>query len=95
MLFLEEKGYAVDTVNNGLDAVEQAAKQDYDIIFLDENMPGLSGLETLERIKDAHPMVPVVRSLQERGGAHHGGGHQGQDRRLPDQARTRTRSCSP
>ena len=60
VLFLEEKGYAVDTVNNGLDAVEQAAKQDYDIIFLDENMPGLSGLETLERIKDAHPMVPVV-----------------------------------
>ncbi len=60
VLFLQEKGYKVDTVNNGLDAVDQAGKEDYDIIFLDENMPGLSGLETLDRIKADHPSVPVV-----------------------------------
>ncbi|MCB0795188.1 MAG: PglZ domain-containing protein [Flavobacteriales bacterium] len=60
VLFLQEKGYSVDTVNNGLDAVEHVDKNDYDIIFLDENMPGLSGLETLSRIKGAKPLVPVV-----------------------------------
>ena len=60
VLFLQEKGYTVDTVNNGLDAVEQVSKRDYDIIFLDENMPGLSGLETLNRIKNSHPSVPVI-----------------------------------
>jgi CheY-like chemotaxis protein len=51
VLFLQQKGYTVDTVNNGLDAVEKAKGKEYDIIFLDENMPGLSGLETLNRIK--------------------------------------------
>ena len=60
VLFLQEKGYSVDTVNNGLDAVEMAGKKEYDIIFLDENMPGLSGLETLNRIKLILPRVPVV-----------------------------------
>ena len=60
VLFLQEKGYAVDTVNNGLDALEMAGKKEYDIIFLDENMPGLSGLETLNRIKLILPRTPVV-----------------------------------
>ncbi|MCB9170862.1 MAG: PglZ domain-containing protein [Flavobacteriales bacterium] len=60
VLFLQEKGYDVDTVNNGLDALEQAGKKEYDIVFLDENMPGLSGLETLSRMKGAQPTVPVV-----------------------------------
>ena len=50
VLFLQGKGYTVDTVNNGLDAVEMVQKKEYDIVFLDENMPGLSGLETLDRI---------------------------------------------
>ena len=44
VLFLQEKGYDVLTVSNGLDAIEQVGKKDFDIIFLDENMPGLSGL---------------------------------------------------
>src|SRR6185436_17171484 len=60
VLFLEGKGYKVDTVNNGLDAVEKVGKKDYDIVFLDENMPGLTGLETLSRIKTMAPATPVV-----------------------------------
>lgn len=60
VLFLQQKGYAVDTVNSGLDAVEKVQAKEYDIIFLDENMPGLSGLETLGRIKSIHPHVPIV-----------------------------------
>ncbi len=60
VLFLQGKGYAVDTVNNGLDAVEMVQKKEYDIVFLDENMPGLSGLETLDRIKLVQPRVPVI-----------------------------------
>lgn len=60
ILFLEAKGYSVDAVNNGSDAVEKNAESHYDIIFLDENMPGISGLEALARIKEAKPGVPVV-----------------------------------
>lgn len=60
VLFLQGKGYTVDTVNSGADAVDQVGRNDYDIVFLDENMPGLSGLETLDRIKTSHPNVPVV-----------------------------------
>lgn len=60
VLFLEEKGYQVDTVNNGTDAVEQVREKHYDIIFLDENMPGLSGLETLSEIKSKKPNIPVI-----------------------------------
>ena len=60
VLFLEGKGYKVDTVNNGLDAVEKVGKKDYDIVFLDENMPGLTGLETLSRIKTMAPQTPVI-----------------------------------
>jgi len=60
ILFLSEKGYDVTTVNNGSDAAELVDSEDFDIIFLDENMPGLSGLETLTRIKKSKPAVPVV-----------------------------------
>jgi DNA-binding NtrC family response regulator len=60
IMFLESKGYVVDSVNNGADAVEKSNDLDYDIIFLDENMPGISGLEALSRIKEAKPYVPVV-----------------------------------
>jgi len=51
ILFLEAKGYSVDPVTNGQDAIEKALENNYDIIFLDENMPGLTGLETLFQIK--------------------------------------------
>ncbi len=60
VLFLQDKGYDVKTVSNGLDAIEQVGKKDYDIIFLDENMPGLSGLETLVKIKNVNSNIPVI-----------------------------------
>ena len=60
ILFLEKKGYEVDTVSNGYDALDRVAEHTYDLILLDENMPGLSGLETLTRIKDITPTTPVV-----------------------------------
>jgi len=60
IIFLREKGYDVDTASNGSDALELVRKNYYDIIFLDENMPGLSGLETLSRIKTISPNVKVV-----------------------------------
>jgi DNA-binding response OmpR family regulator len=60
ILFLESKGYHVDSVNNGADAVERSGLTDYDIVFLDENMPGISGLEALTRIKETKPYVPIV-----------------------------------
>jgi CheY-like chemotaxis protein len=60
ILFLESKGYVVDSVNNGMDAVEKNQETTYDIIFLDENMPGISGLDALARIKESKPLVPVV-----------------------------------
>ena len=47
-------------MRNGLDALELAQNTYFDIIFLDENMPGLSGLETLTKIKEVDPNVPVV-----------------------------------
>ena len=60
IIFLEEKGYEVDTANNGSDAIEKVKNEFYDIIFLDENMPGLTGLETLTEIKTISPNIPVV-----------------------------------
>ncbi len=60
ILFLEAKGYQVDAVNNGSAAVERVETGEYDIIFLDENMPGITGLEALSRIKKRKPHIPVV-----------------------------------
>ncbi|MDR2474581.1 MAG: PglZ domain-containing protein [Bacteroidales bacterium] len=60
VLFLEEKGYEVVTVCSGQDAIDAANGESFDLIFLDENMPGLSGLETLSIIKETDPTVPVV-----------------------------------
>lgn len=60
ILFLEQKGYQIDTVNNGADAVDMVVKNRYDIIFLDENMPGLTGLETLSKIKETDQSVPII-----------------------------------
>lgn len=60
ILFLKQKGYEVVTVSNGRDALEQCEKEHFDLIILDENMPGLSGLETLSRIKEMSPEVPVI-----------------------------------
>ncbi len=60
LLFLEEKGYDIIPVTNGQDAIDTCAEHYLDIVFLDEHMPGLSGLETLATIKQTHPTLPVV-----------------------------------
>src|SRR3989338_5099662 len=60
IMFLESKGYEVVSVNNGSSAIDKSNEQDFDIIFLDENMPGISGLDALVRIKQTKPYVPVV-----------------------------------
>ena len=60
LLFLEKKGYEVVTVTNGTDAIEECRKRTFDLVLLDEMMSGLSGLETLQRIKEITPQVPVV-----------------------------------
>ena len=60
IIFLEKKGYEVDTVSNGIDAIEECRQHTFDLILLDEMMPGLTGLETLQRIKDITPSTPVV-----------------------------------
>ena len=60
LLFLEKKGYEVVTVSNGTDAIEECASRSFDLGLLDEQMPGLSGLETLQRIKEIQPALPVV-----------------------------------
>jgi len=60
IIFLTKKGYDVATCSNGPDAIDLCREHDYDLILLDENMPGLSGLETLAGIKEVQPNVPVV-----------------------------------
>lgn len=60
IIFIQSKGYGIETVTNGHDAIEMCREKEYDLIFLDENMPGLTGLETLTRIKDIRPNVPIV-----------------------------------
>ncbi len=61
LMYLEKRGYEVATVTNAHDALEEMqARADIDVVFLDENMPGRSGLEILPEIKAARPDVPVV-----------------------------------
>ncbi|MBX2872074.1 MAG: PglZ domain-containing protein [Saprospiraceae bacterium] len=61
LLFLEKKGYEVITVTNGYDAIEEIEENNaIDVVFLDESMPGITGLETLSKIKDLLPNIPVV-----------------------------------
>ncbi|MBK7409440.1 MAG: response regulator [Saprospirales bacterium] len=61
ILFLQNKGYDVTTVSNGYDAIEECENnRDFDVVFLDESMPGLTGLETLSKIKEQYPGLPVV-----------------------------------
>lgn len=60
IIFLENKGYDVSTSTNGADAIDMVSEGPFDIIFLDENMPGFSGLETLSKIKQINNIVPVV-----------------------------------
>lgn len=60
IIFLEEKGYKVITATNGSDALDLMDKNDVDLVLLDENMPGLNGIETLSKIKQSKPLIPVI-----------------------------------
>ncbi len=60
VLFLRQKGYEVETCNNGYDAIDMASETAYDLIILDEMMPGMTGLETLPQIKEVRPTTPVI-----------------------------------
>ena len=67
VLFLEERGFVVSSVTNGSDALDILKDNQFDIIFLDENMPGLSGIETLSEIKKVinTPVVMITKSEEE------------------------------
>lgn len=60
ILFLEDKGYNVIPVTSGNEAIDELEEQHVDLVFLDENMPGLNGLATLSIIKEKYPQVPVI-----------------------------------
>ena len=60
IIFLEQKGYNLTSCTNGTDAIELVKKYNFDVIFLDENMPGINGLETLTAIKQIKTNLPVV-----------------------------------
>lgn len=60
IIFLSEKGYEVETVTNGEDAISEVKQKTFDLIFLDEMMPGMGGLETLAKIKELNSHIPVV-----------------------------------
>jgi CheY-like chemotaxis protein len=60
ILFLEKKNYSVTTCNNGRDAIDIFENENFDIVFLDENMPGMSGLETLSEMKEKKSSVPMI-----------------------------------
>lgn len=68
ILFLEKKNYKVTTFNNGRDAIDAFEDGNFDIVFLDENMPGMSGLETLSEMKEKKsttPMIMITKSEEE------------------------------
>lgn len=60
VMFLESKGYGVTAVSTGVEAIDEVKSKIFDIVFLDENMPGISGLETLSRIKAIQPSLPII-----------------------------------
>lgn len=59
-IFLESKGYEVYTLTNGFDAIDYVKDHVIDVVLMDESMPGITGLETLSKIKESHPQLPVV-----------------------------------
>ncbi|MDX9928487.1 MAG: bifunctional response regulator/alkaline phosphatase family protein [Bacteroidales bacterium] len=60
ILYLSDRGYEIDTCTNGNDAIDMVKTRNYDLIFLDEHMPGLSGIETLSLIRQSRPDIPVI-----------------------------------
>ena len=64
ILFLEQKGYEVVTTNNGDEAMDIIRERNFDIVFLDEHMPGMSGIETLEGIMKARPGDWIIKGVK-------------------------------
>ncbi len=60
ILFLENKGYEITTKTNGFDAVEYVKDNVVDVVLMDESMPGITGLQTLQQIKEVNSTIPVV-----------------------------------
>jgi len=83
ILYLKEKGYDVTPVTNGKDAIDKVETQRFDVVFLDESMPGLTGLETLMRIKEKHTHLPC-NDYKKRGRKPNGRSHRLANFRLPD-----------
>ena len=59
-IFLENKGYAVHTLTNGFDAIDYVKENPVDVVLIDETMPGITGLETLAKIKEYNSQIPIV-----------------------------------
>ena len=69
VIFLETKGYSITTINSAIDALELLKNESFDIIFLDENMPGMSGLEMLDQLRiilNETPVIMITKSEEER-----------------------------
>jgi len=64
VLFLEKKGYKITTCKSGAEGIDNISKNTYDAILLDQNMPGLSGTETIEIIKRSHSDIPLLMISQ-------------------------------
>ena len=60
IMFLEKKGYEIVSVSNGTVAIDQCRQRNFDLVLLDEQMPGISGLETLRKLKEINPSITVV-----------------------------------
>src|SRR6056297_2617446 len=60
VLFLKSKGFNVETVTNGQDAIDKVAKENFDLVIVDEMIPGMSGLETIEQNKEDNSALPIV-----------------------------------
>ena len=60
ILFLEEKGYKISTSDNGQNGVLKCKEEVFDLILLDQFMPGIDGIEVLKEIKESNPVLPVI-----------------------------------
>ena len=60
ILFLQEKGYDITTSSNGKDGLDKVSSYSFDLILIDQFMPGIDGMETVEKIKISNPSIPII-----------------------------------
>ena len=60
ILFLQEKGYKITTSSNGKDGIDKVSSHSFDLILVDQFMPGIDGMETVEKIKMSNPSIPII-----------------------------------